>query len=151
MCSRRVSCVQSIASYPSSCLWLCRVCVHVCVACWSTLFYMNLSVFTQHAPSSKGHAAVSVYLHSKHNVLHMYPVIDKVLRCVRTCIAGLKCSVMFVSRSVCQSVKNHTAGNLDSLATHTHDHDKASFFHIVAESVKQFAFPPSHIWVSGLS
>ena len=72
---------------------------------------MNLSVFTQHAPSSKGHTAVSVYLHSKHNVLHMYPVIDKVLRCVRTCIAGLKCSVMFVSRSVCQSVKNgHETG-----------------------------------------
>ena len=51
-----------------------------------------------------------------------------------------------IRQSVCLSiVKNHTAGNLDSLATHTHDHDKASFFHIVAESVKQFAFPPFHI------
>ena len=75
----------------------------------------------------------------------MYPVVDKALPCMCTCIAGLKCSVMFVSQSVCQSVKNHTAGNLESLATHTQDHDKASFSHIAAESVKQFVFPPFHI------
>ena len=88
----------------------------MCVVCWSTL---NVSVFTQLAPSSKGHAAVSVCPHCllpKHNV---YPMVDKVLPCVHTCIAGLKYLVMFVSRSVCQSVKAHTAGNLESNNSYT--------------------------------
>lgn len=154
MCSRRVSVsrVQSIASYPISCLWLCRVCVHVCVACWSTLFYISLSVFT-HAPSSKGHAAVSVYLHCLLPKLNVYVSRGRQSITMYVYVHSRVKVLSHVRQSVCLSIrqKSHCWQFRQSSNSYTWPWQGFFLSHSGWKRLKQFAFPPFHIWVSGLS